>query len=121
MDLFNKRLEIQCGPTFNFLLNSKYNNVLVLYASEQVEEATVEKVDKVYFESIGEMKKILYGIHFRTAFNIIRRFDIFISGQHYFNSIYSENDFGYLAVTSTKPFQIQAGVRYVIWNSGNSE
>lgn len=121
LDLFNSRFKIQCGPTFNFLVKSNYNNVLILYTSEQLDGTTHEYVDKVYFESIGEMNKILYGAHFRTAFNIIRQFDIFISGQYYFNSIYFAEDNGYQTLTDCKPFQIQAGVSYVIWNSGNKK
>jgi hypothetical protein len=116
--LFNSRFKMQCGPSFNFLVKSNYNNALILYTSEQVGDIFVEKVDKIYFESIGEMKKILYGVHFRTAFTLISRLDIFISGQYYFNSIYSEKNKDYQTLTNCKPFQIQAGVSYAIWNSG---
>lgn len=119
--LFQNKFTLQGGASFNFLVKSNYYNTVILYTTKQVGGETVDIIDKVYFESIGDMNKILYGVHLRAESKIIKRLYLFISGQYYFNSIYDDKTSYSQTLKECNPFQVQAGVSFIFWQFGKKK
>ncbi len=115
IDLFNERLTLQAGATFNFFLKGKTNNYVILYSQETVVGGTSQKVEKLYIASTGVVNSILYGIHLRAEYNIVQALEVFISGQYYFNSIYDYEESNSPELKAVKPTVVSAGISYAFW------
>ena len=117
----NNKINLQSGVLFNILIKSKYYNTVILYSNNNNGSQTYDNIDKVYFESIGNMNKILYGVNLRASYKIINNLDIFISGQYYFNSIYhfKKRQETYQTLHDCNPFILETGVSWTICNCGN--
>ncbi len=111
------KLSLQFGPSFNILLKSQYDDVVVIYGTNEYEGEEYVVEDRVYFESIGKMSKVLYGTHIRADIKIIRSIDLFISGQYYFNSVYGHKTTDSQTVKESKPFNLQAGISFIVWRA----
>lgn len=109
IDLFDNKLTLQGGATFNFFLKGESNSTVILYA-EPVTGSTESEIEKVYFSTNGKANSVLYGVHLRVEFNIIKALDLFLSSQYYFNSIYSGEE-----QKAAKPTTIQMGMSYTFW------
>ena len=109
VDLFESKLTLQGGATFNFFLKGKSNSTVILYA-EPVTGGGESEIEKVYFSATGTANNVLYGIHLRAEFSIIKALDIFISGQYYFNSIYNSEE-----RKAANPTTIELGISYTFW------
>ena len=117
-DFFNEKLNLQLGFLLHILAKSEYNNSLVLYSNPNNGEQTIAGVDKVYFESIGKMNNVLYGLGLRASYQIIKDIDVFVSGQYYFNSIYDTEKDAYENLEDCKPALLQAGITWTICKCG---
>jgi hypothetical protein len=115
-DLLNDKVNLQFGFLLNILLSSKYNNTVILYSDQDNGNQAFENIEKVYFESIGEMNKILYGIGLQASYTIIRNLDITISGHYYFNSIYDNNADAYQDLKDCNPIVLKTGISWTFYN-----
>ena len=127
LGLFHNKFTLQFGPTFNFLIKKDYSRNVILYTTEEHEGVTYNIEDKVYFESVWKMKKILFGAHLRAELGIINPLSLFIESQYYINSIHSTKKLQdyYRQLPSynqplaeCKPFQVQAGLSFIFWHFG---
>ena len=128
LGLFNNTFTLQCGPSFNFLINSKQNNKVILYTAGQYDGQTTKLIDKMYFDSTDDLNKILFGLQIHAEYKINKHLEIFISGQNYFNSIFKKPNFLLHELSGLKTYnqdilkskalQIQTGLSYILWNSG---
>lgn len=115
IDLFNDKLTLQGGATFNFFLKGKSNNTVVLYAAEPVVGGTEPIVEKLYMVSASLANSILYGAYFRVEYNILSELDVFISSQYYFNPIFESEESNYLELKATKPIIVDVGLSFTFW------
>ena len=122
LGLFKNKLSLQGGLSFNFLIHSQQNNIIVRYTTIYgINGETRDIIDKLHFDSTVELNKILYGFQLRAAVKIIKPLDVFVTGQFYFNSIYEDIDSDYryyVYISDTKPIQLQFGLSYTFWNFG---
>lgn len=114
IDLFDNKLTLQGGATFNFFLKGKSNSTVILYAEPATGGANSE-IEKVYFSTSGIANRVLYGVHLRFEFSIIKALDLFLSGQYYFNSIYNSEESNFPELKAAKPITIQMGMSYTFW------
>jgi hypothetical protein len=107
----NNKFWLQGGPSFNFLVKSDYENAVIQYSIDQSGD---ENIEKVYFDTSGELSKILYGINLRASYKIINRVDLFAASQYYFNSVFDVKDSVYRTGEECRPLLIQTGLSFAI-------
>lgn len=118
---FNDKLEILGGPSFNYLICKKHNDIVLFYeTSYNLDENQAEqKLKKAYFETNGTLNNFLSGINFRLDYKINNKLDLYISSQYYFNSIFDGVDRHsfHLEATNEKVhlFQLQTGLGYELF------
>jgi hypothetical protein len=122
VNLFKNKMSLQSGPSFNFLLHSEQNNIIIHYTEYLSLDGVPYKVmDKLHFDSTDSLNKVMYGWYLRSGFRIIKQLELFVSGQFYFNSLYKNYDTYYQYVSACKPIQLQAGLSYAIWKFGKTK
>lgn len=117
-DFFRGKLTLQAGPSFNFTINSKYYNILVIYSDEAAAAGKVDGIERIYFDWYGKTSSILAGLHGRVEYSIIDRLQLFISCEHFFNSVYQKETSSVELIYDTKPTQLFFGLSYAFWHSG---
>ena len=114
VELFNNKLTLLGGATFNFFLKGTSNSTVILYA-EPVNGGEEDEVEKVYFSTTGKANSVLFGAHLRAEFTIIKALNLFLSGQYYFNSIYNGEKSNFPELKAAKPATIEMGMSYTFW------
>jgi len=106
---FNKRLRVKLGPTLNWLMDDKTNNILKGYFTPQ--EPGYDMPDEVFFDTTGKPQDLLWGANATLSYQVMPAIDVNLSGQFMFNSIYeSRSLFETGDVESVKPFVLAVGV-----------
>ncbi|HEY5748630.1 MAG TPA: hypothetical protein VIU12_21315 [Chryseolinea sp.] len=105
--LFENRLLLQAGPTFNFLLSHDVENVLVIYHS--ADSQANRTPDEAYFDTIGNMRNLIWGCNLSASYKIIAPLSVKVSAQYYVNSMYEDKSGGF-DVEKIRALTIQAGV-----------
>ena len=118
-NFLNNKVNLQFGFLFNFLVKSELNSTVIQYSNENGGSHTFENIDKVYFDTADKMNKVLYGINLQVFIKIIRDMDLFISGQYFFNSVYYNYKYGDQYLKGCRPFILQTGISWRLYNSGN--
>ena len=119
VSFFKNKMSLQSGPSFNFLVQSEQNNIIIHYTEYLSLDGVPYKVmDKLHFDSTDSLNKVMYGWYLRGGFKIIEQLELFVSGQFYFNSLYKNNDTYDQYISACKPIQLQAGLSYAFWKFG---
>lgn len=104
------RLSVQAGPTLNWLLKDKIYNTLVLYDSPEAAENGLP--DRVFFDTAGNLNKLLIGLNLGIEHKITGPLSIKVSGQYYFTPLFKEEGLYRSSVENINPFVLQAGVTF---------
>ncbi len=124
LGMHKNKIKMQLGPTFDFLINSKQNNIVLHYTKVVGQDGiTYDIIDKIHFDSTTELNKTLYGIYLRSGINIAKDLDIIVTGQYYFNTIYNNemnNKTFDFFISESKPFQLQFGLGYTFLKFGKN-
>lgn len=105
--LFENRLILQAGPTFNFLLSHDVKNVLVIYHSAASQASRTP--DEAYFDTLGNMRNLTWGCNLGASYKIIAPLSVKVSAQYYINSMYEDKSGGF-DVEKIRALTVQAGV-----------
>ena len=111
-DLWNDKLNLVLGPTFNVNLSNTYHNILVVYSDEAIAEGKVDGIERVYFDAHAESSLILAGIHTRAAIRIVDHLQAFTSFEYFFNSIYASNSSDSEYTRGTNPAKLNFGLAF---------
>ncbi len=66
--LLKNRLEIQAGPVFSWLLSSEVFNALIVYYTPEAQQR--QKPDRMYFNTAGNMRKMIWGLNAGASYHI---------------------------------------------------
>jgi hypothetical protein len=91
---------------------------VIIYDTRESGGETITHEARVYFESIGDISKVLAGVHLRTEIQLVQSLNLFFSGQYYFNSIYSQATTDPQTLKESKAFVLQAGLSFAVWHFG---
>jgi hypothetical protein len=101
------KLTLQAGPVLDFLLKDEtVNTVVVYYTSEAYAQ---NRPDEAFFDTIGDMRKFIWGANLSASWKVAAPVSIKVSAQYYFNSLYKDKAYD-LDVEKVSPFVLQAGV-----------
>ena len=132
-NILQEKMFLQAGPVINFLLSNDHNDYAIEY--NEGAEHTWDEIDNVYFSSVDKFHDVLPGIHFKTAYDMMKDLSVFISGEYFFHAPYSyveDTEFvnkdqtgGYFETTKIHekgplPFQLQGGLQYSLWQFGGN-
>ena len=105
---FRNRFVLQTGPTFNFLLSHEVKNVLAIYNS--ADSRTRNTPDEAYFDTIGNMRNLIWGWNLGASYKIIDPLSVKVSAQYYVNSIYDDKAGMFYIEREVRALTVQAGV-----------
>lgn len=106
-DFLHNKLAIQAGPVLNWLVKEKNTNTVLVYDSQ--ESITTNKPDQAFFDTIGDTRKMIWGVNLSASYKLIEPVAIKVSAQYYINSMYEDSAYG-LEVEKINPFVLQAGL-----------
>jgi hypothetical protein len=102
------RFIIQAGPVLNWLLDHKAYNTVAIYNTPEAQANG--RPSTVYFDTMGNMRKMIWGLNLGASYKIIGPLYIKASAQFYGKSIYESKSYFSLDVPKVKPVSVQGGV-----------
>jgi len=114
--LFNEKVHILFGPSFNYLLFGNYESMVVKYKTITSNNEEIEVADKAYYDTTSKVRSFISGVNLRLNYQISNKIGLFVSSQYYFNSIFDKEQklFPHIETTTKrgediKPLRLQVG------------
>jgi hypothetical protein len=99
------KLTVEIGPSFNFLLKEKFNNVLLTYKNG---DANPGLPDQIYFDNMAQAKSLMVGCHVGVSYRVISFLEIKVITQFLNSSIYDDGAY-VKSVDHVSPTFVQLG------------
>jgi hypothetical protein len=104
------KLTVEVGPSFNFLLKEKINNVLLTY--EKGSEPNPGSPDQIYFDNMAQASSLMVGCHVAVSYRVIEFLEVKAATQFLNSSVYNEGEY-VKSADNVSPAFVQLGASFL--------